>query len=106
MTMVLQISRWSIHPDKVKAYNEWIGAAVRRTLAIPGLIELRAYRPVTGEYQIAVTYEFADLAAWAAWRSHEDNRRLEDELRTLVSNATTEVWGPSPVVPGPIRPGG
>jgi quinol monooxygenase YgiN len=104
--MVLQVTKWNVHPDKADAYNEWVGSAVRRTLAVPGLVEFRAYRPHTGEYQIVATYEFEDLAAWAAWRSNEDMQRLENELRTLVSDVTNEVWGPSPVVPKPIRPGG
>jgi len=53
-----------------------------------------------------VTFEFADMAAWAAWHTHEDAQKVLDELRTLTLNVTTELWGPSPVVPEPIRPGG
>ena len=37
---------------------------------------------------------------------HPDVRDVTSELRTLTTNVTTEVWGPSPVVPEPIRPGG
>jgi len=53
-----------------------------------------------------VTYEFADLAAWAAFYAHEEIQKVLDELRTLTLNVTTELWGPSLVVPKPIRPGG
>ena len=104
--MVLYLYRYDIHPLKAEAYNEWTKSALPRTLAIPGLVEFRAYRPVAGTCQVVLTYEFADLAAWAAWRAHEDNQPLMDELYTYATNVSTEVWGASPVVPEPIQPGG
>jgi len=104
--MVLYLMRWDIHPDKKEAYTKWTEGAIRRTLAAPGVVEFRAYRPATGTSQVVVTYEFADLAAWAAFYAHEDVQAVMDELRTLTVNVVTELWGPSPVVPKPIRPGG
>ncbi len=104
--MVLQIVKWNIHPDKVEAYLQWTQGAIQRTLAVPGVVEFRAYRPLSGTSQAAITYEFADLGAWAAWREHEEVRRLLDELHTLALNVSMELWGASPVVPRPIRPGG
>jgi antibiotic biosynthesis monooxygenase (ABM) superfamily enzyme len=102
--MVLYIMKWDIHPDKAEAYLKWTGSAVKRT-AVPGVVEFRAYRPSSGSSQIAVTYEFADMAAWAAWEAKEDIQKVLTELRTLALNVTTELWGPSPVVPAPVRPG-
>jgi quinol monooxygenase YgiN len=103
--MVLVVMKWDIHPDKVEAYLKWTESAIKRTLAAPGVVEFRAYRPVTGASQVVVTYEFTDLATWAAWYGNEDVQRVLDELRTLTLNMNTELWGPSPVVPAPIRPG-
>lgn len=103
--MVLYVMKWDILPDKVEAYTKWAESTIRRTLAVPGVVEFRGYRPVTGTYQVVITYEFADLAAWAAWQAHEDMQKVTDELRTLTTNLSTELWGPSPVVPEPIRPG-
>ncbi len=103
--MVLYVLKWDILPDKVEAYTKWTESARRRILAVPGLVEFRAYRPATGASQVVVTWEFADMAAWAAWYMHEDSQKVMDELRTLTANLTTELWGPSPVVPQPIRPG-
>ncbi len=103
--MVLFVMKWDILPDKVEAYLEWTKGAIPRVLAIPGVVEFRAYRPVTGASQIVVTYEFADLATWAAFYAHEDVQKVLDELRTLATNVSHEIWGPSPVVPEPIRPG-
>lgn len=104
--MVLQIVRWDYLPDKVETIARWQESAIRRTVAVPGVIEFRAYRPVSGVSRYLVTYEFADLAAWAAWYGHEETQKVLDELHTLALNVTLELWGPSPVVPKPIRPGG
>jgi len=62
--MVLFVVKWDIHPDKVDAYLKWTETAVPRTLAVPGVVELRAYRAASGAPQAVVTYEFADMAAW------------------------------------------
>ena len=97
--MVLQVMKWNIHPDKAEAYLKWTESAIKRTLAVPGVVEFRAYRPATGASQVVTSYEFADMAAWAAWQ------KVLAELRTLALNVNIEVWGPSPVVPAPIRPG-
>lgn len=104
--MVLYIVKWDIHPDKVEAYQRWTKSAIERTLAVPGVIEFRAYRTSVGSLQVVITYEFADLATWAAWRANTEVEKVLDELRTLTTNVTSELWGPSPVVPKPIRPGG
>ncbi len=103
--MVLQVMKWNIHPDKVEDYLKWTESAIKRTLAVPGVVEFRAYRPATGASQVVTTYEFADMVTWAAWQSDEDGQKVMDELRTLTLNVNIEVWGPSPIVPGPIRPG-
>lgn len=102
--MVLQVMKWNIHPDKVEAYLKWADTAIKRTLSVPGVVEFRAYRPATGASQAVTTYEFADMAAWAVWQSDEGVRKVMNELRTLTLNVNIEVWGPSPVVPEPIRP--
>ncbi len=103
--MVLQVMKWNIHPDKVEAYYKWTEGAIKRTLSVPGVVEFRAYRPATGSSEVVTTYEFADMAAWAFWQSNEDVQKVLNELRTLALDVRTEVWGPSPVVPEPIRPG-
>ena len=103
--MVLYVMKWDIHPDKVDAYLKWTESAIKRTLATPGVVEFRAYRPATGASQVVITYEFADMAAWAAWDSNEEIQKVFFELHSLALNVTLELWGPSPVVPAPIRPG-
>jgi len=103
--MVLYIMKWDIHPDKAEAYLKWTGEAIKRTVGVKGVVEFRAYRPASGAGQVVITYEFADMANWAAWQANENIQKVFDELHTLALNVTSELWGPSPVVPAPIRPG-
>ncbi|MCL4394554.1 MAG: antibiotic biosynthesis monooxygenase [Chloroflexi bacterium] len=105
MAVVLQVMKWDIHPDKAEAYLKWTESAIKRTLAAPGVVEFRAYRGAVGAPQVVTTYEFADMAAWAAWQSDEESQKVLTELHTFALNVSVELWGPSPVVPAPIRPG-
>jgi len=102
--MVLQVMKWDIRPDKVEDYLEWAQSAIKRTVGFQGVVEFRAYRPVTGDSQVAVTTEFVNMEAWAAWHSNEDTQKVMNELYKLARNIKREVWGPSPVNPEPIRP--
>ena len=52
------------------------------------------------------TTEFADLADWQAWYESEAVQSTLAEMASVAVNLETELWGPSPVVPQPIRPGG
>ena len=103
--MVLYVGKYDVRPEKAKEYSEWAKSAMGRMLAIPGIVELRGYRPATGSYQVAVTYEFADMNAWAAWQSNEDMQKLWEEARAYLTNVSYELWGPSPIISEPIRPG-
>ena len=37
--------------------------------------------------------------------SNEDIQKLGEEARTYITNMSRELWGPSPIIPEPIRPG-
>ena len=104
--MVLYCLKWDIRPDKAEAYAAWAQGAIQRTVGAGGVIEFRGYRPASGTSQVVVTYEFTDMAAWAAWYGHDDVQQVFTEVRTVANNVTLELWGPSPIVPQPIRPGG
>ncbi|MDM8540899.1 hypothetical protein QUF90_07405 [Desulfococcaceae bacterium HSG9] len=101
----MQLYKWDIRPEKAEAYQEWAPSAISRQLAVPGVVEFRAYRPATGCHQVAVTYEFADMQDWASWYYNEEIQKVFDEGRTYMANMSVELWGPSPIVPEPIRPG-
>lgn len=102
--MVLAIAKYDIHPDKMEAYLKWADGAVKRNLAAPGVVEFRAYRTAVGASQVVTTYEFADLASWAAWFNHPEVQKTLTELHTLALNVSQELWGPSPLYLEPIRP--
>ena len=104
--MVLYIMKYDINPDKVEAYNAWAKDAIPAILATPGIVEFRGYRPITGTTQVVVTTEFADLTAWSAWYAREDVQSILGEGRKYEINVSYELWGPSPFLPEPIRPGG
>ena len=101
---VLFVMKFDIHPDKQEAFTKWKEVGMKRTLAVSGVVEFRGYRGLAGVPDHLVTFEFVDLAGYAAWRSNEVIREVLDELHTLAINFTTELWGPSLFVPMPIRP--
>ena len=103
--MVLYVMQWNIRPDKMAEYLEWSQSAVGRTISVPGVVEFRGYRPASGASQVVITFEFADMAAWAAWYGHETIQTVIDEVHALTTDLKLEIWGPSSVVPEPIRPG-
>ena len=102
--MVLLVSKYDIHPDKQEAYLKFAEGSVKRLLSVPGVVEFRGYRGAAGAPQCVITYEFADMSAYAAWFSNEEVQKVITEAHTLGLNMTSELWGPSPVVPTPIRP--
>ncbi len=103
--MVSYVAKWNILPDKAEAYTEWSSSAINRLLEAPGVLEFRAYRPATGSHQVVLMYEFANMNAWASWQKNEDIQKLFDEARTYVTDIDVELWGPSPILPDPIRTG-
>ena len=103
--MVLYVMRFNILPDKVDKYNKWIENYYRLTLAVRGVVEFRAYRTLaSSQGHIVATYEFKNMGTWAKWYSSNELQKFLDELKKYVTNLTFELWGPSPIVPEPIRP--
>ena len=65
---------------------------------------MSSFRNVTGQTQVSVLYQFADLNAFATWRSSEDVDRLVTEAWHYIENFHGEILGPSPILPEPLRP--
>ena len=101
--MVQYVLKWNIRPVKTD-YADWAKSAIQRTLAVPGVVEFGAFRPLTGSHQVVIYYQFIDLAAWTTWRESEAVQQVFDELYEYGSEVEMELWGPSPVVPQPLRP--
>lgn len=100
----IYLQKYDILPEKAEAYRAWAIEAIPRIRALPGLVELRGYRSIAGPAQVSVIYEFKDMTGLGRFQSHEEFLALDEELRCLVSNLTTEIWGPSPYAPMPLFP--
>ena len=99
--MVLQVMKWNVHPEKSDVYYKWAEIAIKRTVTTK-VVEFRAYRPVTGDSQVAITYEFENLKVWAEWRNDPEVQKVMNELRKLALDIHSELWGPSPVAEKPV----
>ncbi len=102
--MVIYSQQWNIRADKAADYPKWSQTAVKRLLGVPGVVEFRAFRLVAGDREVCVTYEFKDLASWAAWRSHETVNAVWQESKAYLEDMRVELWGPSPLIPEPVKP--
>jgi heme-degrading monooxygenase HmoA len=87
-----------------KVWEEFSRKAVGQVLNAPGLVELRASRNMLGGAQVRTTTVWRTLADWAKFAEDAGYRSLEAEMRSMATNIQVEVWGPSPVVPEPLRP--
>jgi heme-degrading monooxygenase HmoA len=87
-----------------QAYMEYVKRAVGAVLQAPGLVELRSQRNVLGVPRLRVTTVWQSLSDWAAFSQSATWQAIEAEQVQFLTNTHTEIWGPSPVLPEPIRP--
>jgi heme-degrading monooxygenase HmoA len=86
-----------------ESYAEWARKAAETIVQQPGLVELRANRNLLGAPQIRTTTCWRSTIDWATF-ADGPWRALEQELRTFATNFKVEMWGPSPLLPTPLRP--
>ena len=103
LTMYLYVLRWDINPARGEAYDNWAVKAIRRSLSIPGVVEVRAYRPIAGQSQVVVTFDFNDFESWSAWFNDPQVQIIFNELSSMATNVHRELWEPSPLIPEPIN---
>lgn len=102
--MVQQVMMYDLVPSVDQhAYQAWSKRTIAALVQQPGLVEFRAYRNMLGTPQVRTTIDWESLAAYekylqGAWQP------VEAELRTMATNIRVELWGPSPIVPEPLRP--
>lgn len=101
--MVLYVMTWDIRNETRDGYGAWAQQALQQVLGTGDVTEFRAYRPTTGGAEVAVTYEFADMGSFARWNESEAVKTVFETMRHYCSNVSADLWGPSPVVPAPIR---
>lgn len=88
-----------------QAYGEVATRAITMVLEAPGLVEFRASRNVLGSPQVRSTTVWRTLADWAKFTESSGWPPVEAGLRTFVTNIQVHIWGPSPIVAEPLRPG-
>lgn len=87
-----------------KAYANLAKKATDMMLLSDGFIEFRAHRNMVGSPHVRRTSVWKSLADWAALAQNPGFQKLTAEFRTYVTNLDVQFWGPSPLVPDPIRP--
>ena len=88
-----------------QAYVAWSKGASATMLQAPGLVEMRVHRNLLGSPQVRLTLVWQTLADWAKFAESAERQKLDAELLQFAANIHIELWGPSPVVPEPLRPG-
>lgn len=89
-----------------EAYLTFVKSAVGNMLQAPGLVELRSQRNVLGSPQLRLTLVWQSLNDWVNFNESGGGKTLAATMLTFTTNTKTEIWGPSPVLPEPLRPGG
>jgi heme-degrading monooxygenase HmoA len=87
-----------------KTYGMHAKKVIDTLLKAPGLVEFRANRNVLGSPQVRLTIIWRTLADWAKFDESAERWALDSELLNFATNVRIEIWGPSPVVPEPLRP--
>ncbi len=87
------------------AYLEYSKRALATILKSPGLVEIRSQRSLLGSPQVRLTLLWQTLADWAKFAESPERQILDSELFKFATHVGLEIWGPSPAVPEPLRPG-
>jgi hypothetical protein len=88
-----------------KAFAEFVKNVIATCMKAPGLIEYRANRNVLGSPHGRATTVWQSLSDWAKFVESKEWAEIEAKARTFQTNIRVEIWGPSPLVPKPLRPG-
>lgn len=88
-----------------QAYREYGKRAFGTMLAAPGIVEVRVYRSLLGSPQVRLALVWQTLGHWARFAESPERQRLDAELFQFATDIGVELWGPSPTVPEPLRPG-
>jgi heme-degrading monooxygenase HmoA len=85
-------------------YSKLAKRATAMMVAAPGFLEFSAHRSLVGTPHVRRTSVWESLAHWAALAQSPEFQEITAEFRTYVTNVNVQMWGPSPLVPHPIRP--
>jgi len=88
-----------------KAYAELSKAVVAMALEATGVVEVRGHRNMLGAPQVRFTTVWERLVDWATFNESKEWQEAWAEMTPFLTNLRLEIWGPSPIVPEPLRPG-
>ncbi|MCP4723998.1 MAG: hypothetical protein GY863_03125 [bacterium] len=89
------------HNDYVSWAKEANGIMIRAS----GLVEFRANRNLLGSPQVRITTVWEKLADWAEFNEGKDWQTQKSILLDrFAAEIKMDIWGPSEIVPEPIRP--
>ena len=86
------------------AYAILARKATMMMVSAPGFVEFRAHRNMVGSPHVRRTSVWRSLSDWAALAQQPEFQQLTVDFRSYVTNLDVQFWGPSPLVPEPIRP--
>lgn len=96
---------YDFHPNiDEKAYAKVAKKATAMMLQAEGFVEFHAHRNLTGSPHVRRTSIWKSLKHWAALAQQPEFQDVTAEFRKYVTNLQVTLWGPSPLLPEPIKP--
>jgi hypothetical protein len=87
------------------AYFQFLKKAIVLIFQQRGIVEIRAKRSLSGPPDVLISLTWETVADWRRLESTKEWTTLIEELKKLfVLNMKSQVWGPSPIAPDPLRP--
>lgn len=103
MTVLLTM-KWKVPNQKVEEYSEWAKRTIPRVLRAPGLVGFRAYRAGAASRHVLVVFEIESKEAFSKFWEFLQKKGILDEVYANAADVVSELWGPSPFIPEPLRP--
>ena len=85
------------------AYAKLARRATNMMVAADGFIEFHANRNLLGSPRVRRTSVWKSFADYANLIEDPEFQKINSEFRTYVTNLEVIVWGPSPLMPNPMR---
>ena len=86
-------------------YFQWMKAAIVPALKSRGIVEVRAMRDTQNPQRVMVIGIWGSLSDWQAFYQTDGWNLFMGPLETTYATTIRlEVWGPSALIPAPLRP--
>jgi len=87
-----------------QAYFEWMKKAIVPALTSRGMVEVRAYRNINETQRVLVVGVWEKPEDWTDFSQSEGWKSFIDPLESsFAAKILIDVWGPSQLIPGPLR---